>query len=410
MSKNTPKNYYATNTEIAEKFGVSEGAVRNWIKGAKENKNFLQLTETKNRSHILKNKHNEAELKKLAENARVYRSGESEVTVEANPEIYEILKKNELIALINSINQRKEIPEKYSFKGKGAEYWNSFYENTDKNNTNYVQVDGLLLDKFYPYLELKFKDFDAINVIDLGPGEGSPVKDFLVKLEKDKRLNKYIPVDISPEMLEFNKKNISKHIPENKIESQVKDFEIDGFQDLLYKYKDYTGKRKIINIILFLGGTIGDSWPISYQAGILKSIREGMFGDDILVISNSYDTLKERTTFPAFEDESSDLRMLYIPNLLSIKKDYFTKEFIYNDLTGAREFNIVFNKNINIDLKKFNTVINLKKKDKITLWKHKRDDLFIIEEKANASDLEIDLIARYTECSEVFYILKVKEE
>jgi uncharacterized SAM-dependent methyltransferase len=410
--KTTPKNYYTTNTEIAEKFSVSEGAVRNWIKAAKEEKNLLQLTEINDRLFVLKNKHNEAELTKLAENAKLYRSTESEVTVEANPDIYNILTKNELIALINSINQRKQIPEKYSFKGRGADYWNSFYINTDTDNTNYVQVDGILLDRLYPYLELKFKEFDAINVIDLGPGEGSPVKDFLVKLEKEKKLNKYIPVDISDEMLRFNKQNISKYIPENKIDGYVKDLETDGFQDLLYKYKDYTGKRKIVNIILFLGGTIGNFWPLSYQSGILRSLRAGMFGDDILIISNGYDVYSKRTTFPAFEGGTTKDRMLYIPTLMSIKEEFYKEEFIYNELKGVREFNIVLNRNVNIDLKMINTTIKLKKNDKITLWNHKRDDLSVIEQKATGSDLEIETVIRHSEDSEdlIFYILKVKEE
>jgi hypothetical protein len=397
--------YYKKQVEVAREFSVSEGTITNWIKGSLASKNNLQLFQDGKDYYILKSEHNRVTMLNLAEKGRKFRSDDSEVDVTVKEELYEIMTENQLISLINSLRVYKEIPMKFSYLGGGAVEWKKFYKKT-LNNQVYsgADIDRFLLGELYPFLENYIKQYDKINVIDIGSGTGSPVKELVEKINISGKLLNYYALDISPKIISEVVENVELDSFKDKIRYEIVDFETQSLQDILYKTKDYSSKTKTCNVLLFIGATIGN---FNSQNKVLENIKDGMLHEDILIVSNAYDIVTNRTSFPKFEIEGGDGQEIYIPSLLGIKSDYFDKELIYNDKNFMREYNLILNRNLNIHFEKFNILLELKKGQRINVWKHRRDTFEFISDKIKQAGMELQFIAKHPTDPEVIYMSKL---
>ncbi len=88
-----------------------------------------------------------------------------------------------------------------------------------------------------------------VDVLELGAGDGSKTVIFLENLIKSDKKIKYIPMDISSNILEINKENIHKTIPDLDIEPVTGDY-FHTMQIL----KDQMNTK----LVLFLGSNIGN--------------------------------------------------------------------------------------------------------------------------------------------------------
>lgn len=397
--------YYKKQVEIAREFGISEGTVTNWIKGAINGKNNIQLHKVNDDHYIIKNEHNRVVMLNLAQNGRKFRSEESEVDLVVKDELYDIMSENQVISLINSLKIRKTIPNKYDYFEDGADLWKRFYEET-VSNTSYMitDADNYLLSTLYTYLEGFFQDSTKVNVFDVGPGTSEPSIALLKKLYSTKKISKYVAVDISPRIIEISRETLKKTIPDLEYTFSINDIENESLQSVIYQHNVYSGSKKTKNLILFLGATIG---MFENQIKILQNIQDGMSPDDLLIISNSVDTVKNRTAFPAFELEVGDMQVRYIASLMNLTDDLFDKEFRYNQETSMREYNLVLNKNVNISFPRFNIIIELKKGERINVWKHKRDTFEFISEKIKQSGMKLQFVAKHPTDPQVIYMSKL---
>ena len=145
-----------------------------------------------------------------------------------------------------------------------------------------------------------YKSFDIVG---LGAGDGSKTKHFLKRITDLNKKVVYYPLDISADVLETNKKNITKHIP------SIEMYPIAGnyFETLDRLVHDNP------KIIFFLGSTIGNYDNESAEL-FMKKIYEMMDERDILMVS--FDLKKNPHKVLAAYNDANGITKRFNINLL----------------------------------------------------------------------------------------------
>lgn len=370
------------NIILAKKLGVAPSTITLWIDNALEGKNNLELYEySKGKFRVIANKRNDLELQKLKEKNQKYIPHEFSQIVEPEAEFYKIFNEEEIVEIINSLVTKREIPMKFAYKKYGADYWNQHITKNVENGTySYTNIDISLLDSCLDYFNKKTKDFQKINVIDIGPGNALPIKDFLGKIKKTGKLAKYIAVDISEQMLKIAKENVQTWYPDLKILTYLRDVEKQDLASILLKNSD----NQTINLCFLIGGTIGN-FKNEYHA--LNNLRNSLGENDQLIIANEiYWDLDEKAFNYDIYNEYGRL-FTWLPKLLNIYKetDELKKEF---DLESGL-IAYYFNSAKMFTLKILNREIKIEKGLAIKVFRYKPDNAQTLAKKLISCDLRL---------------------
>jgi dimethylhistidine N-methyltransferase len=142
-------------------------------------------------------------------------------------------------------------------------------------------------------------------VLELGAGDGSKTVFFLENLSKSGKKIKYIPMDISPNILEVNKTNIQKTLPHLEVETVSGDY----FHTMEI-VKDQTNTK----LVLFLGSNIGN-----YQGEAALKFLQMVYGflhkGDYLLMG--VDLRKNPKTILAAYNDKEGVTKAFNLNLLS---------------------------------------------------------------------------------------------
>lgn len=142
------------------------------------------------------------------------------------------------------------------------------------------------------------------SVVELGAGDGSKTKTLLGKLVSYGHDITYIPLDISPDVLQTNKENVGTHIPRLKIEPLAGDY----FQTL--KTLSTSGPK----MLLFMGSNVGN-YKDDDAAEFLTLVSETMDKRDALLLG--VDLRKNPNTILNAYNDSSGITKEFNLNLLS---------------------------------------------------------------------------------------------
>jgi Histidine-specific methyltransferase, SAM-dependent len=395
-------DYYNSRYDIAKIFGVSEGSVRNWIKKAINKEVHLQLVDVNGVKHILKNEHNLTIINELVEKGRKHKPLDTREVVQVDKEIYKVLDDNQLIELINLLETSKNIPHKFAYINGGADLWEKFYKRSLEDQTyQTTHSDLYFFENQYKLIKDTVNTDRKVNIIDIGGGNGEPAIPLLRQLQKDKLLNSYTAIDISQGMLDYVKKHLESNNIKTKCYFYTRDFEKDSLQDILFTTKYSSGER-LPTIILGLGGVLFNNSDIIYT---LKHITKGLCPEDILIITNALSSNKDTINFSSFtipEIHELDTR---ISNFLQLKGESVETELLLNEKTGYREYNLILQKDIDIDFTKLKHTVRFHKYDKITIWIHKKDTFEIINKNAELLDMQLKTIIKHPTSNNVMYIM-----
>ncbi|MEH2286059.1 L-histidine N(alpha)-methyltransferase [Nostoc sp.] len=205
-------------------------------------------------------------------------------TAKPSSEFYSLFSEEEVLEIIHALEVRREIPLKYSYKGRGAKIWDDFYQKYViprwYRRAN-VEID-LLKDNF-KYLNSNIKTGEKVNIIDVGAGNSYPVKNFIYKLNKLGKINKYIALDISEQLLHVSKTNFIKWFPLVEFISSTIDIESSSVPKVLFRNQDSLEIDNTAKIFLHLGVTIGNH---QNREEVFKNFRDSMEKNDFLVFTN----------------------------------------------------------------------------------------------------------------------------
>ena len=394
---------FIKNQEISDKFNVSFPTVLKWVEN-KLDKNNLQTSLFNKKLMVLDNPHNLAELQKLAENSRRFRSNINLKKIKPDKRFYEIFNSAQIIEIINDLEIHNSIEYKFTYLDYGTSFWNNFYLNNAPNELYPTpkRVNDLL-ENIFEYLLYQLGNSQKFNIIDIGPGNGLPVKNLLEKLSKVEKLKKYTSLDISSKMNELANENIKKWFPSLEIQSVVADIEIANFVPIFFENKMYC--EKSVNLILYLGGTIGNHKNINLA---LSNIQKGLGKDDLLLISNTLENQNVQTETNYIETEEARTQDTWIPKMLGfdVSKCQIITQFEGVGVGKTEKLEIDKDYILEIQTGSQTKKLEFIKGQKITLWRHKMSNLDTLPLEFKSCSLQIHQLTALKDLSHAMILCK----
>jgi len=263
--------------------------------------------------------------------------------------------------LVTAIKGRGEIPLKFVYISKaGKNRWDKIAKTRSSKNVRGINtVEGNLLNAKVSDFLNSFKNLDKLNIIDIGPGNGYPVMPLLQPLNKLGVKFRYVPIDISDEMLNLAVENIRVAFPGIEIKPIRLDFELGNFAEETYKLRE----GRFQNLMLFLGSTLGNQ---SDRSRVLTNFRDSMTSDDFLIIGVELVNLHKIDKLLKHYDNKYVADLVFgVAEELGIKLEDGKYEVLFNNETHQVEMYFYFGKIVRINFE--GDAISFEKDDKLLL-------------------------------------------
>jgi uncharacterized SAM-dependent methyltransferase len=369
---------YFKHLELVNQYHVSLKTVHNWIDSAKQGKVNLKLYTSGSRTYIANTSENALVLQQLAENGKKYRNSLHHKVIEPKPEFYDIYSRRQILDVITNLQVHGEIPLQYSYLQDGAKNWDELvqhWSNEDAaSSLNNLNNTIKLLEINAPAIERLIEGKKRVNIIDLGVGNGYPVRGLLGRLMEMNVLHRYIGIDISPTMLSIAESNIKQWYGDKvRFEGHVRDFTYEQFDDLLVDDMLDNSADNTLNLVLLLGDTAGNFRSFD---DTFKTVYRSMGTNDMLVYGFKPDTLMSRRYFNFDAQANSDKNKLalidqYILRLLNIDESLYDAEMGFDPVQRMRYIRIRLKISVTLEFRFANAEreVNLDKGDTILLYR-----------------------------------------
>jgi uncharacterized SAM-dependent methyltransferase len=364
---------YFRKSELVEKYHISEKTASNWIKEAKSGKLDLKLYEEKGKVWIANTNKNIILIEQLVEARKKYRNTRTIKTVSPGPEFYDLFTQSQIFDLASNLDIHREIPFQYGYFDGGADFWDKYAERlASENLPNSLNSTIRQLRDNREYIDRLASRYKQVNIIDIGPGNGMPVKDFLKYFIDQGKPVRYVAVDISPEMLQIVGKNIRKWFG-NQItfEAHQGDINYDRFTNIVNEYTVGENAENTINIVLVLGGTLSN---LRSPDGAFKIIHDSMNRNDLLVYNKKLDSESARRYFDfdtATNTPALDLKSKMVLDMLNIDESFYDVEVGYDPGRKERYMRIRLKVELKIKFtfKKGDRVLSFNKNEVLLMWR-----------------------------------------
>jgi uncharacterized SAM-dependent methyltransferase len=401
---------YYKNTELARIYHVSEKSVRNWVDAARQDKLELLLHNENGKTYVANVPSNLKVIEKLVNNNRKYRNFLTAKTVTPRPEFYKTFTKTQIYDIIRNLEVYRELPRQYNYFDGGADDWDTYTQHIVDDGAPGMlnSTIGLLADSS-SYLDKLLANYKHVNVVDVGAGNALPVKDFLAHLLENKKLGRYIALDISAAMLRIAHRNIKEWFG-NKVEFEGQELDItrERFTDILaldYLKKD--AKKETCTLILLLGGTAGN---LRDPDNAFRTIHESMNINDLLIYT---DRLMVEGKRPEWFDHTAKPGKLVLPpmhrlvfDLLNIDDSFYDVEMGHDSQLGQRYESVRLKVALTLKFKfgEGERTVDLEKGETILLWRHIQQRSLDIIQQFDRNDF---YVSHTSQTSDIEYMLVV---
>jgi SAM-dependent methyltransferase len=362
---------YFKHSELAKEYHVSLKTVYNWIDAAKQGKLDLELVEQDGRTYIANKQSNVATLRQLAEEGKKYRNTRFHKIITPRPEFYELYSRQQILDIMTSLKTHSEVPRQYNYFAQGAHSWDERMRRDAKQTglSNALRGTQELLHTNLSAIDHKIEGYNRVNIVDIGPGNGMPVRELLEHLLDKGVLHRYIAIDISEEMLRIAKQNIEEWFGDKvPFEGYVRDIGYERFNDVLVSDMLAKDADETLNLLLFLGGT---STNFRLFSDPLKAIYGSMDANALLVCSNRADTEASRRYFEFSTSRLTSLAGTHtgVIELLNITDDLYSVEMDFDVERRMRYVRIRLNTALTIRFQFEDSVhdVNLEKDSTVML-------------------------------------------
>lgn len=368
---------YFKNVELADRYHISLGTVRNWIKASKSGKLKLTLHTRDGKPYVANTAGNISIIENLVKGGKKYRPHNTHKVLEPRPEFYQLYNEVQSYDIVTNLEVRREIPRQYNYFDGGADRWDEYIRRMDSEGTpSNLTMTRKLLAKNESYLDDLMSQYQRINVIDIGVGNALPVKDLLAHLLAQNRLGRYIAIDISPEMLRIAEANVVKWFgAEVAFEGYQLDISRDRFANILASDYIKNASKQTGNLILFIGGTLQNFRKRDIP---LQVINDSMGTNDLLVHSQKLDSAATRRQFDFSAKPGEQILPpihSLVVELLNIEPSLYDLELGYDEQLRERYERIRLRVSLTIkfNFKDGEYLINIDKGEAILLWRASQD-------------------------------------
>lgn len=362
---------YFRNTELAKIYNVSEKSVRNWIQAARDGKLELQLYESNGKSWIANTTQNTTLIQEQVQKGKKYKNSRALKVVSPRKEFYIDYDQQQIVDIIANLTIHHEIPTQYSYVNGGAQYWDKYAIRLNEEDApNILNQTTRLLDSSASSIDEFIGSNQHVNVVDLGAGNGLPIRTTLERLHQEGRLNKYVAIDSSKEMLEILEQNIHEWFKGAvAFEGHVLDFSYQRFDHLLSD-SWIDDNSHTINLVFLLGGTLNN---FRSPEQTLQTINQSLGPKDLLIYTTYLDTPHNRRYFDfSATQPNQKVRTELIINKLGIDDALYETVQGFDETRRARYSNFVPKVDLSIDFKVsgHSKQVELKKGHPVLLWRH----------------------------------------
>jgi uncharacterized SAM-dependent methyltransferase len=352
---------YYKNTELAKIYSVSEKTVRNWVDSAYAHKLDLELQEVNGKFYVANTSKNNAAVEQLVQKGKKYKNSRGLKTVQPLPQFYSLYNPKQILDIISNIDIYREIPLQYNYFNSGATKWDEYIKTQPNSLTNTIELVNLNQD----YIDQLLSDYAKVNIIDIGVGNGMPVKELVSHFLETDKLKRYIAIDISKELVNIAEENFRQWFG-NKVnfEGYIRDIDHERFDDLLVTESFDNQDGKVANLVLFFGGTISNFRQPSHP---LTTIHDSMGRNDFLIFTKKLDSEKSRRYFDFAGNTSMAIDLVL--DHLNISKDAYTIEQFFDEKRMARQVQAKLNiaLSIEFELEGRSRVVDLQKGESLLL-------------------------------------------
>ncbi len=403
---------YFKNTELAKLYNVSEKSVRNWIDAAESGKLEFELYEEKGKNYIANTSRNSLLVEQLVQKGKKYKNTRGFRTLTPSDAFYKTYTKKQILDIILNLTIHKEIPLQYGYLDGGADSWNHYANRlVEEEAPNVLKSTSDLLDLSAGYIDKLVGKGRKINIIDLGPGNGLPARATIERLLGEGRLNRYIAIDISPDMLDILKSNVETWFDGRVTpECYMRNFAEERFDDLLLEDRTKIGADAPINLVFLFGGTLSN---LRYPDHTLRIINSSLGLDDLLFYSGYLDTPYTRRYFDlsgVAHTQKDPQQSGLIPSLLQMDESICDFEQFYSPEHHSRYKRMIPRVDIQIEFNIEGTdwPVELRKNEPILLWRHRhygtidfvklfaRNDFDLLQVTKSEDQQHILLVSRIT--------------
>ncbi|HUS26145.1 MAG TPA: L-histidine N(alpha)-methyltransferase [Nevskiaceae bacterium] len=400
---------YFKNIELANLYNVSEKSVRNWIQSAKDGKLDLQLDIQNGRPYVANTLKNIAIIEDQVKKGKKYKNTRGFKIISPRPAFYKVYSDQQILNIISSLTIHHETPLQYTYVDGGAADWNLYANRLLEDQTPNILTRTLeILEASAKSLNKLLEDYEKVNIVDLGPGNGLPIRSTLERFMQEGRLNRYIPIDISKDMLTILEKNIKTWFGDSiQCEPQLKDVSYERFDDCLAK--DF-GNDKIVNLVFLMGGTLAN---FRSPGQILEVINSSLGLNDVFIYNGYLDTPKTRRYFDYYtSDKKVPVQDGIILDFLNIDESLYDVEQVFNEQERARTISIrpKIDLAIRFDLANGSRTIELPKNEPILIWRHWHKSLIETVDMLDKSGFDIMQATKSIDLQYAVLITKMKVE
>ncbi len=405
---------YFKNTELAKLYHVSEKSVRNWIESARTGKLDLQLFEAKDKSYVANTASNARLIEELVQNGKKYKNKRGFREVSPTKKFYEMYDQKQILDIISSLTIHHEIPLQYTYVNGGADYWDQYAKRLISEQTPNLLVRTLeLLDVSSDNIDRLVSGRSKVNVVDLGPGNGLPIRPTLARLLEQGKLKRYIAIDVSKEMLHILEQNVRTWFGDKvKFEGHVRDFGYERFDDLLAD--DNTGNDDDVpaNLVFSLGGTLNN---FRYPDRVLQAINSRLGLSDLLIHAGYLDTPHTRRYFD-FDVSSLNQKLAPMDHLildfLNIDETLYDVQQLFDEEKRARSISILPKVDLSIKFELANGTrsVELRKNEPILLWRHWHKDAVEIINQFDQNSFDIMQATKSPDNQYLILISRIKTD
>jgi len=215
----------------------------------------------------------------------------------------------------------KQLPSRYFYDEKGDRLFQKIMNLDEYYLTN---SEYEILDTYKDRLLSLFSSgCEKFNLVEFGAGDGYKTKVLLKHFLAKEANFKYVPIDISGNVLQILEDSLKKELPDLKVE---------GIENEYFKALEELENSGTRNVILFLGSNIGN-FTGDQSVEFLKGLRNGLNKGDLLLVG--FDLKKDPSVILKAYDDSEGITRAFNFNLL----ERINKELGANfDLSKFRHF------------------------------------------------------------------------
>jgi uncharacterized SAM-dependent methyltransferase len=232
------------------------------------------------------------------------------------------------------------------------------------------------------------------------------VKPTLRRLLKEKRLGKYIPIDISGDMLTIVKRNIRTWFGDSiTVEPYQRDISYERFNDVIAN--NFTD-NKTANVVFLLGGTLAN---FRSPEQVLQTINSSLGPNDIFIYSGYLDTPKTRRYFDYYTvDRKVPVQDGIILDLLNIDESLYDVEQVFNEVKRARSISIrpLVDLSIAFDIDNNTHAIELRKNEPILIWRHWHKNIVEMINLLDDNSFDVMQALKSSDSQHVLIVSKIK--